>query len=262
MSLANAAVNLGSRIWRTSGLQKTGLSKFVDYITALPLPFGLSYEFGTLYGWNIHEKLHNLEPETVTFFKEHLHAGDVIADIGANIGYYTQLFSLLVGEGGTVVAFEPSPDAFGWLKKAVRGKKNVTLVNKGIYSKPDTLRLYSQRKGDPMGSVVYKRGTHVHEIPVISLRDYPKTFTWAKIDVEGAELEVLRGFASPIQAVLEVASGIQEEFGEGVKKYLSDIQLLGYEIYFIVAGGTIIKYDGTNLDQLDANIYIKPLAQV
>lgn len=109
-----------------------------------------------------------------------------------------------------------------------------------------------------MGSMIYKRGKHFNEVPVIPLKDFPENFTWAKIDVEGAELEVLRGMETKVNAVLEVAQGIQGEYGGSVKKFLSEIEAMGYDIYFIKTEGTIIKYTGGNLDMLHENIYIKP----
>lgn len=259
MLFSNKIINTGSKIWRSIGTKPKGLTRVVDYFTHLPIPFGLSYEYGRLYGFTIYNKLHNPEQETVDFFKKNLKPGDHIADIGANIGYYTLLFSHLVGNTGKVVAFEPSPLAFARLTKAVRDIKNIDLCNKGVHSRVDTLRLYSQRKGEPTGSMVYKHGKKYDEVPVIPLRDFPEDFTWAKIDVEGAELEVLRGMKKNIHAVLEVAKGIQEKYGGGVQKFLSDIEAMGYEIYFIKDQGDTVKYTGENLNVLHENIYIKPL---
>lgn len=260
MSFFNNGAQIGSKMWRSLGAKPKIITRVIDLITHIPVPFGLSYKYGLLYGWTVYNKLHNPEPETVAFFEKNLKSGDHIADVGANIGYYTLLFAHLVGSGGKVVAFEPSPSAFACLSKSVRGLKNVAIHNKGVYSRHDTLRLYSQRKGDPMGSIVYKRGKRWNDVEVIQLRDFPETFTWAKIDVEGAELEVLRGMNTKVRAVLEVARGIQEEFGGGVKKFLSDIEAMGYDIYFIRGGGNTIKYTGSNLDMLHENIYIEPRA--
>ena len=249
---------LASRTWKTLGLRNTKLASVADFISHYPVPFGLSSPHGTLYGWNIHEKLHSHEDETVSFFKAHLKPGDVVADIGTNIGYFTTLFSTLVGESGRVVSFEPSPGAYKNLCKAVRGKTNVTTINKGVFSRTDTLKLSAKRSGDPMGSVMYKRGDQEVEVPVVALRDYDAPFTWAKIDVEGAELEVLRGMKAPIPSVLEVAKGIIEEHGEGLAKFFSDIESFGYRIYYIVEGGVIIPHQHDNLSLLQNNIYIEP----
>lgn len=50
-------------------------------------------------------------------FRRRLAPGDVCIDIGAHIGYYTLLASKLVGPGGHVYAFEPSPGVYGRLEK-------------------------------------------------------------------------------------------------------------------------------------------------
>lgn len=261
-SLGDYLTFAASRLWRKSGLRSTKLTTLADYISHYPIPFGLSSPHGILYGWNIHEKLHSHEDETVSFFKKHLKPGDVIADIGTNIGYFTILFSSLVGESGKVISFEPSPGAYANLRKAVRRKRNITTVNKGVFSRTDILRLYSKRSGDPMGSVMYERGAQYSEVPVIALRDYDAPFTWAKIDVEGAELEVLRGMKVPLRATLEVATGIIQKHGEGVPKFFSDIEALGYRIYYIVQNGELIPHEAASLHLLQNNIYIEPRTEM
>lgn len=258
MSIMNQSVGFASWVWRALRLQNTPIARQVDKLSHLPLPFGLSYPYGKLYGWNVHQFRHNQEQETIAFFSKHIKQGDKVADIGANIGYYTLQFSKLVGENGKVVAFEPSPFAYANLKKAVREKNNIALVQKGVFSEAKILTLYSKWKGDGMASVMYEAGGIETQVPLMPLRDYPENFDWAKIDVEGAELEVLKGMSKPIKCTLEVAGGILNEHGGGIEKYFSDIEALGYRIYFIVAGGETIEWTGDNLDALESNIYIEP----
>lgn len=259
MLLLDKVVDISSKFYRSLHSRSKTINKLVDYFANKPIPMGLSYPYGKLYNWTIHFKLHNPELETVDFFKKHLKKGDRIADIGANIGYYTLIFSHLVGEHGKVTAFEPSPVAFASLAKAVRGKKNINLVNKGVYSRRETKKLYFSQKADPMGSIIYERGPNFTEITVVPLGDYSEEkFNWAKIDVEGAEISVLQGMNVQLKAVLEVATGLQEKYGGGVRKFLSDIENRGYKVFFIVKGGDTILYTGSNLDMLDANIYIEP----
>ena len=64
-----------------------------------------------------------------------IRAGDIIWDVGANIGYYTQQFSDIVGESGKVYAFEPSHENFQHLKAAAAGKSNVDVYNIGLSNK-------------------------------------------------------------------------------------------------------------------------------
>ena len=59
------------------------------------------------------------EPFETDLVQHEVGEGDVVLDIGANIGYYTLIFARIVGEGGKVFAFEPDPDNFALLKKNV-----------------------------------------------------------------------------------------------------------------------------------------------
>ena len=56
---------------------------------------------------------------------------DVVLDIGANIGYYTVVFSKLVGPNGKVHAFEPIPENFDILNNNI---KKLKLKNSRIYN--------------------------------------------------------------------------------------------------------------------------------
>ena len=47
------------------------------------------------------------EKQTTEYFLENVSEGNVVLDIGANIGYFTLLFASSVGKGGKVFAFEP-----------------------------------------------------------------------------------------------------------------------------------------------------------
>ncbi len=60
------------------------------------------------------------EPVETEALRQELRRGDVVVDVGANIGYYTILASRLVGEGGKVYAFEPEPDNFAMLQKNLK----------------------------------------------------------------------------------------------------------------------------------------------
>jgi len=57
------------------------------------------------------------EPDETNFFNKSIDKGMTIIDIGANIGYFTLLFSKLVGDSGKVITFEPNPHSFKILKK-------------------------------------------------------------------------------------------------------------------------------------------------
>lgn len=204
-------------------------TKIKSSITNYPMPFGLRSPYGTVWGWTLHEQRYFPEQETIEFFKKRLTKDDVVADIGANIGLYTLFFSERVKR---VSSFEPSPDAYKKLRKATGGRSNVTAYNIGIFSARDTRRLYHARPGDPMGSMMYRRSATFTDVPVQPLTDIDETFTWAKIDVEGAEIEVLKSMR-PTKAVLEVASGILTEHRGGVERFLNTIESMGYNVFLL-----------------------------
>lgn len=86
----------------------------------------------------------------ITYYKKYIKPGNVVLDIGGNIGFTTSIFSKLVEPNGKVISFEPDKTNFKHLSNLVKGKKlkNVDLVNKAvsINSKPTNIYL-SNRLG-------------------------------------------------------------------------------------------------------------------
>ena len=79
----------------------------------------------------------NYEKDEFDLVKRTIKKGDVVLDIGANIGVYTVLFAEIVGDKGRVYAFEPDPKNFALLKKniEINKYKNVVLINKAVLNK-------------------------------------------------------------------------------------------------------------------------------
>jgi len=74
----------------------------------------------------IHEK------NETNLVKSKIKEGEIVVDIGANIGYYTLIFAKLVGTSGKVFAFEPEPHNFHLLQKNLKANsyQNVTIEKK------------------------------------------------------------------------------------------------------------------------------------
>ncbi len=123
-----------------------------------------------------------------------VHKGDVVYDIGANVGLHTLLFSRLVGEDGHVFAFEPSPPTARKLAEHLRLNKvkNVTIIEKAVSRQEGTLRLCLNE--DPCQTHLDENG----EISVATtsidtlIRELPPP-NCIKMDIEGAEVEALPG---------------------------------------------------------------------
>jgi len=84
------------------------------------------------------------EPFETELVRKEVKKGDVVLDIGANIGYYTLIFAKLVGQEGEVLAFEPDPNNFALLKKniEINGYRNVSLLQKAVSNRSGKIRLY------------------------------------------------------------------------------------------------------------------------
>lgn len=129
--------------------------------------------------------------------------GDVIVDVGANIGYYTLQFARKVGPKGHVFAFEPDPENFATLSKNIKlnGYQNVTLVQKAVSDKTQKLKLYysEDHKGDHR-TYASEDNRRSFEIEAISLDDYfatnPTSINLIKMDIQGFEYYALKGMVS------------------------------------------------------------------
>ncbi|HXO26244.1 MAG TPA: FkbM family methyltransferase [Thermoanaerobaculia bacterium] len=135
--------------------------------------------------------------------------GDVVFDVGANDGYYTLLFSHLVGRRGQVHAFEPVPPTFGLLEANVGRERrfdNVVLNNCALAAADGSLPLHVPQPDHGQASIVRQSAgswaasqeirTYTCQARTVDgyLRAHgeePPAFV--KCDVEGAELHVLAG---------------------------------------------------------------------
>lgn len=121
--------------------------------------------------------------------------GDVVWDVGANVGLYTVPLSDRVGASGHVYAFEPNPAAVERLTEEVQGRANVTVLPYALGAEAGRLPFEpgSDRRGALSRIAVAPREGLI-EVPV-KTGDSSEASPPAviKIDVEGHELEVLSG---------------------------------------------------------------------
>ncbi len=146
--------------------------------------------------------LGTFEPAETSLVEKYLQPGMTFVDVGANVGYYTALAAgLVAGNGGRVIAFEPSAYAFEKLHSMVRANKlqHVTAVHAGLSDTAGPGRLYlgiGSHNHSP--TMVAHAGATATEISVVSLDDEAERLgidriDLMKIDVEGHEPKVLSG---------------------------------------------------------------------
>jgi FkbM family methyltransferase len=130
-------------------------------------------------------------------FKSVLRPGDVVWDVGAHIGFFSLLASRLVGPSGAVVAFEPVDENRSRLASnlSLSDARNVSVRAEAVGSSNGVGRL--QWRGSSLMWTLRQRdasqlGPVVACIRLDDLARELRQPTLIKIDVEGAELEVLR----------------------------------------------------------------------
>lgn len=154
-----------------------------------------------------------------------LQLGDVVWDVGANVGYYTKRFAEAVGPDGHVVAFEPFPATAERLRTQMQSIPNYSLQmtalgaedgNVTMEAGKDALAATSRIVSDALRGVAVRISTGDG---LVGQGDIPVP-TVVKIDTEGFELDVLRGMTvilgSPgVRAVfVEVHFGLLSRRGQ------------------------------------------------
>jgi FkbM family methyltransferase len=158
--------------------------------------------------------------------------GDCVWDIGANRGIYTESLSARVGSAGRVVAFEPSADNFAALRARCSSLTNVDFMNMALGARDATARMAlgqdaigaTSRIVTPDVAVVGDgaAGVGTVEVPIragAGLVDAcaARAPNVVKVDVEGHELDCLRGLEPRLSRALGLsgirALGIEVHFG-------------------------------------------------
>jgi FkbM family methyltransferase len=127
-----------------------------------------------------------------------LFPGAVVADIGANIGIYSEFLSRCIGPNGTVHSFEPSPENFKRLHAATSKLSNVQIYQAGVGEHSGKSELYISDKLNVDHRSYSAEGGFRRTIPIemVALDDYFKVgepVDLIKMDIQGYELHALRG---------------------------------------------------------------------
>ena len=133
---------------------------------------------------------------------------NIVLDIGANKGYYTSLFSNLVGRHGEVHSFEPVPESYRELQNLKTKFENVFKNNLAVGKESGTAII----NYDPFDSEKATLKDTTQSFPqksqteIISIDEYVENLKitcvhFIKCDVEGLELEVLRGAMNTLKTL-------------------------------------------------------------
>ena len=164
------------------------------YLKTLHTVFFILYDLGWIkknYSYKYHYFVHNL-----------VHDGDYVLDLGANLGYFSKIFSRLVGPEGKVIAIEPVKPFYDTLAWALRKKTNCKMYNYALGTENKKIEmLLPQLNGQFRTGLAHvaagnveKAGNYVFEtemvIGSVLLNNLPR-LDYIKCDIEGYEDIVL-----------------------------------------------------------------------
>ena len=219
------------------------------------------------------------EREVLRLMEDLLDEGDVVVDVGANVGIISAHASGLVGATGHVIAVEPSPRCLGDLHAVTDGLDNVTVVEAALGPENGTVDLTGWDNPDHrgLGSVVpgHRAGLaenwfegEAREVPQRRLEDLlaehigrGHPIGLLKVDVEGFEPMVLKGAPDLFRnrqvraAILEVTTTLPVDW---VGYLLGEVEQ-DYDAFVIGESGRIRRR--LNLESVDAKSAVERSTQ-
>lgn len=189
------------------------------------------------------------EKGTTILFQKTIKRGNSVLDIGASNGYYTLLFSYLVGNSGSVYSYEPQTQAFNRMLKNLSKNeiKNVKAYKLAIGEAKDEMDLHLSDVEDGGSSLVsLENSIGTEKVRVVTLDSLIAEIRAdvLKLDVEGWEINILKGGKKFINVnkpkiILEYNLGLQILAGFRPRNLFDLLANIGYNTYEIKDDGTL-----------------------
>jgi len=215
-----------------------------------------------LYFYSATELLHGLKEIFIeNIYKQTLDDKPYIIDCGANIGM-SVIYMKKLYPNAEIIAFEPDETNFGLLEKNVNsfGLSGVSLLKEAVWKENTTL-LFSNESS--MGSKIEIDGVNTIEVKAVRLKDYlNKSIDFLKIDIEGAEYEVLRDISNELNLVKNMFLEYHGTFQQNneLAEMIQIVKDAGFNFYIKEAASIYetpfsrIKNPNTNYD-IQLNIF-------
>ena len=205
------------------------------------------------------------------FLKENLKPGDVVLDVGANVGYISAKSASHVGSAGEVHGFEPLPECFERLERLrqLNPEFQFFFNNIALGKEDGVLPIAYNPDGDSRNAslVPGKQSAETREVPVRRLDQYisanvgsPQRIRLIKIDVEGFEFPVLQGLENFLRSfqpviVCEVKPWELKKLGSSPRDFDQYMAAFGYQSSVITAPDQVTPVAA--LDDMDVLVFRK-----
>ncbi|RKZ27280.1 hypothetical protein DRQ20_00870 [bacterium] len=184
------------------------------------------------------------EPEKTRLFYRLVRPGMTVIDVGVNKGYFTLLSAKLMGCKGKILAFEPEPSNCYWIRKSIEANKYdcIKLFELALADYEGEAMLYIGKKSGwhsllPTGGNVKDETIRVKvsTLDNVLKKEKIERVNIVKIDVEGAEMEVLKGAKNLLQKSerLFIIMDLHPQKGVKVEDVFSYLYQHGFKIYSV-----------------------------
>jgi FkbM family methyltransferase len=186
------------------------------------------------------------EPTTTQVFKKILSIGDIVVDVGANIGYFTLLSGSIVGNTGQVFSFEPEPNNRKALNDniALNNFTNIQTYDFALSNRVGTSKFYLS-DDDPRHSLIQTDDHSSSMIINVTTLDNiellnKKQVKLLKTDTEGNELSVLQGServirqSNFINLIVEMNMKAMQSSGSSLKELWDYLHFLDMKVFYLI----------------------------
>lgn len=209
------------------------------------------------------------EERLTRHFRRLLRSGDCVIDVGANVGYYTMVAARAVGTTGCVHAFEPSPSVLPLLQAnaALNPHAKICVHGQAVTDHCGEVQFHTATADRRGYSSIRDLGVGTASVATVKavsldsvLTELPST-RLVKVDVEGAELLVLKGMQRLIERdrpflILEIDDTFLREMGADAQQQCDFLREADYELYRIIAKGALQRVASAPSDR--CNLFACP----
>lgn len=244
-----------------------------DYRRKAKIKLDRSAYMGSAIYW--HDSHHRVE---MCYLENNLQPGDVLLDVGANIGEFTVGLAPLL-PNGRVFAFEPQPDVRKVLEESValNGFSNVCVLPFGLAEKYERQMLFTSADVVRFGGFhegLYSRFPDRYRTEAAGVVEFQpldqvlkehgiQQVDWIKADIEGGELYFLRGAQHVLRTMrpkllIEVNEATFEAAGYSVRDIAAFLDEFGYKPWQLAADGRLHAYRWDQGGTCPHNVFCLP----
>lgn len=195
------------------------------------------------------------ESASMQLFQRSIKQGETVIEIGGHIGYISMFYSKLVGTYGHVVVFEPGPNNLPYLHRNLQNCNNVEIISSAVSDTNGTATFFLEELTGQNNTLIRdysifmqnrkSAGYSENQVPVTvkitTLDSFVKRQKFEpdfiKIDVEGAEYQVIVGGAETIRKYKPM---MMIEISQNNEAVISSLTKHGYLLF----SPEMKKYDG------------------